>query len=54
MALVACHPWDCAGASMVGLGGGLVNRANHRWPVVFPPPDVTGPDLTAVVSSLLR
>jgi 2-haloacid dehalogenase len=53
VALVACHPWDCAGASMAGLVAAWVNRTDQRWPAVFPPPDVTGPDLTAVVGSLL-
>ena len=54
VALVASHPWDCAGARAAGLVAGWVNRAGARWPAVFAPPDVTGPDLTAVVAALLR
>jgi 2-haloacid dehalogenase len=53
LALVASHPWDCAGAHTAGLVAGWVNRTGTRWPTVFPPPDVTGPDLTTVVAGLL-
>jgi len=53
VALVASHPWDCAGARMAGLMAGWVDRSGAGWPAVFPPPDVTGPDLTAVVAQLL-
>lgn len=54
LALVACHPWDCAGAQAAGLVSGWVNRAAYPgWPAVFPPPVVTGPDLTSVVGALL-
>lgn len=54
VALVASHPWDCAGARAAGLVAGWVNRGGSRWPAVFAPPDVTGPDLTGVVAALLR
>jgi 2-haloacid dehalogenase len=54
VALVASHPWDCAGARAAGLVAGWVNRAGARWPAVFAPPDVTGPGLTGVVAGLLR
>jgi 2-haloacid dehalogenase len=53
VALVASHPWDCAGARAAGLVAGWVNRSHTRWPTVFEQPDVTGPDLTTVVTSLL-
>lgn len=52
VALVASHPWDCAGAQAAGLVSGWVNRTRTRWPGVFPPPDVTGPDLVTVVAGL--
>lgn len=54
VALVASHPWDCAGAQGAGLVSAWVNRNDARWPAVFTPPDVTGRDLVAVVSELLR
>jgi 2-haloacid dehalogenase len=53
VALVACHPRDCAGAHAAGLRSGWVNRAGAAWPTVFPPPDAVGRELTAVVSRLL-
>jgi 2-haloacid dehalogenase len=53
LALVAAHPWDCAGAQAAGLPAGWVNRRNEEWPGVFTPPAVTGADLPAVVSQLL-
>ncbi|HEY3033029.1 MAG TPA: haloacid dehalogenase type II [Streptosporangiaceae bacterium] len=53
MALVAAHPWDCAGARAAGLRSGWVNRRGQRWPGVFAPPDVTGSDLPTVVTGLL-
>jgi 2-haloacid dehalogenase len=52
LALVASHPWDCAGARAAGLVSAWVNRAAARWPVVFAEPDVTGPDLAAVIAAL--
>lgn len=52
-ALVAAHPWDCAGARAAGLRAGWVNRRGEPWPGVFAPPDVTGGDLAAVVTGLL-
>jgi 2-haloacid dehalogenase len=53
VALVASHPWDCAGARTAGLVSGWVNRAGAPWPIVFPPIDVTGGDLPTVVRGLL-
>lgn len=53
LALVAAHPWDCAGARAAGLRAGWVNRAGGAWPAGFAPPDVTGVDLPAVVTGLL-
>jgi 2-haloacid dehalogenase len=53
LALVAVHPWDCAGAAAAGLRSAWVQRSHRRWPAVFPPPDVTGAGLRAVVEMLL-
>jgi 2-haloacid dehalogenase len=53
LALVAVHPWDCGGAAAAGLKAGWVQRSQPHWPAVFPAPDVTGADLTAVVEALL-
>lgn len=53
VALVACHPWDCAGAQAAGLTAGWVDRTGTGWPAVFPPPAVTGADLPTVVATLL-
>lgn len=54
LALVAAHPWDCAGAHHAGLRAGWVNRRGEPWPHVFPEPDVAGADLPAVITSLLQ
>ncbi|MCW2629361.1 MAG: haloacid dehalogenase, type [Mycobacterium sp.] len=53
LALVAVHPWDCAGAAAAGLKAAWVQRSHPRWPMVFPTPDVTGADLAVVVATLL-
>jgi 2-haloacid dehalogenase len=53
LALVAAHPWDCAGARHAGLRSGWVNRRGETWPAAFPGPDVTGADLPAVIDGLL-
>ncbi|GAA1817549.1 haloacid dehalogenase type II [Planosporangium flavigriseum] len=53
LALVAVHPWDCAGAAAAGLTAGWVRRSQPHWPAMFPTPAVTGADLTAVVAALL-
>lgn len=53
VALVASHPWDCAGAHAAGLVAGWVNRTGSRWPTIFAPPAATGPDLSTVVAALL-
>ena len=53
LALVASHPWDCAGAHHAGLRAGWVSRRGEPWPRVFPTPDVTGADLPTVVTGLL-
>lgn len=53
VALVAEHGWDTHGARRAGLRAGWVSRLEGRWNELFTPPDVTGPDLPAVVRGLL-
>jgi 2-haloacid dehalogenase len=53
LALIACHPWDCAGAREAGLVSGWVDRTGSGWPTLFARPHVTGRDLTQVVTALL-
>lgn len=54
MALVAAHNWDIHGARSAGLSTGWVSRLEGRWNDTFAPPDITGPDLVAVVQRLLE
>lgn len=53
VALVASHPWDCAGASAAGLLSGWINRTHASWPAFFAPPDISAESLTALVGKLL-
>ena len=53
LALVAVHPWDCAGAAAAGLHAAWVMRSHTRWPAMFPEPAVRGADLHAVVRQLI-
>ncbi|HEX6336058.1 MAG TPA: haloacid dehalogenase type II [Jiangellaceae bacterium] len=53
IALVAAHAWDTHGAHEAGLVTGWISRLEDRYPQVFAPPDVTGPDLGTVVGELL-
>jgi 2-haloacid dehalogenase len=53
VALVAAHAWDTHGAHEAGLTTGWISRLEAEYPTVFAPPDVTGPDLGAVVAGLL-
>lgn len=53
LALVAAHAWDTHGAHQAGLTTGWVARAEHEFPSIFAPPDVTGHDLVDVVHRLL-
>jgi 2-haloacid dehalogenase len=52
VALVASHPWDCAGARAAGLVAGWIDRGT-RWPSVFAPPDETARDLPVLITALL-
>lgn len=51
--LVAVHPWDVHGAVHAGAGGAWCNRDGERWPDFLTPPPVEGPDLAAVVTTLI-
>lgn len=53
LALVAVHPWDCAGAAAAGLRTGWVRRTPAHWPAVFDVPHVSGATLAAAVGALL-
>ncbi len=52
-ALVAVHPWDTDGAARAGLTSAWIDRSGTPFPDIFRSPDVTGPDLPAVVEALL-
>jgi 2-haloacid dehalogenase len=53
-AMVSAHSWDVHGARRAGLTTGWSGHLEHRFPRCFDAPDVTGPDLQAVVLRLLR
>jgi 2-haloacid dehalogenase len=53
LALVAVHGWDVHGAHQAGLVTGWASRLEGHFPETFDPPDVSGPDLVAVVDGLL-
>lgn len=53
LVLAAVHPWDCAGAAAAGLRTAWVRREQPHWPAIFPAPDFTAPELTALVEGLL-
>ena len=53
IALVAVHSWDTHGAHRAGLTTGWCSRLESSYPAIFAPPDVSGPDLVAVVDGLL-
>lgn len=38
--MVACHPWDLAGADAAGYRTAYVDRTGAPWPSVFPEPDL--------------
>jgi 2-haloacid dehalogenase len=53
LAMIAVHAWDLEGARRAGLVTGWASRLERRWHPAMPPPDVSGPDLVAVVGGLL-
>jgi 2-haloacid dehalogenase len=53
LVLVAAHPWDCAGATAAGLRAAWVNRSGQHWPAIFPAPEYSAPNLTALTDTLI-
>jgi 2-haloacid dehalogenase len=53
LALVAAHPWDCAGATTAGLRAAWVNRPGQGWPAIFVAPEFSAPSLIALADALL-
>ncbi len=51
--LVACHPWDVAGAQAAGLGGAWVNREGRPYPEPLGSPDIAGASLGEVADAIL-
>lgn len=52
LAMVATHPWDCAGAQAADLRAAWIQRSSTHWPAVFTAPDFSGPDLVALARML--
>lgn len=53
LAMVACHPWDIAGAMAAGLRGGYVRRKLPFPDAIMTKPDVEAPDLLGVARALV-
>lgn len=53
MRMVAAHDWDVWGAMRAGCAAAYVARTNVPF-VLGSPPDLTGPDLTAVAEAILQ
>lgn len=53
MAMIAVHAWDLEGARRAGLVTGWASRLERLYHPAMQPPDVSGPDLVAVVDALL-
>lgn len=54
MCMVAAHDWDIAGAMRAGCAGAYITRPSMVVNPLFPPPDIVGPDLTAVTDHILQ
>lgn len=52
--MVAAHDWDIAGAMRVGYAGAYIKRRSMALNPLYPAPDITGPDLVAVASSIVH
>jgi 2-haloacid dehalogenase len=50
---VAGHWWDVAGAAFAGLRTAWISRTDLAYPIAMPPPDLRGPDLASIASTLL-
>jgi 2-haloacid dehalogenase len=53
MTMVAAHDWDIAGAMRAGTRGAFVRRPGMVWNPLYPPPDISEPDLDKVVDRIL-
>lgn len=53
VAMVAAHSWDLHGAHRAGLRTAWISRLEARPSQVFATPDISGPDLPAVVSQIV-
>ena len=51
--MVACHDWDLAGASAVGLRTAFVERPAMSWAATYRPPDVSVADFGQLADRLL-
>jgi 2-haloacid dehalogenase len=51
---VAGHWWDVAGAAYAGLRTAWISRTDRAYPLAMPAPDVCGPDLAAVATSIRK
>jgi 2-haloacid dehalogenase len=51
---VAGHWWDIAGAAFAGLRTAWISRTDLAYPVAMPEPDLRGPDLASIASSILN
>ena len=49
---VAGHWWDVAGAAFAGLRTAWISRTDLAYPIAMPPPDVSGPDLASVATTI--
>jgi 2-haloacid dehalogenase len=50
--LIATHTWDLAGAASAGMRTAWVRHGTHRWPAVFPPPDIQADTLLELAAAL--
>lgn len=53
MRMVAAHDWDVWGAGRVGCSAAFIRRTEAPF-IVGEPPEVAGPDLSAVADAILR
>jgi 2-haloacid dehalogenase len=51
--MVAAHDWDIAGAMRAGCAGAYVMRPGTAANPLYPPPDITGPDLLSVSEQII-
>jgi 2-haloacid dehalogenase len=50
--LIATHTWDLAGAGKAGMRTAWVRHGAHRWPAVFPNPDLQADTLLELARAL--